>query len=274
MSTDPSSAGPRGGASRPGRRRPDRRSVDPQQPPAVLGPGGEFGEDGAGGNFWPTDQPAALRWVRENIAAFGGDPENITVAGQSGGALSVAALAGSRPKGRPLFRRAILQSPPLGLKIPTRTESLQRTATYLDIVGVRDVAELRAVPWPRLIAAAFEMFGRTGRWGYWSTPFLPVIDGVTLDRDPADLLISGAGADIDVLLGWTREEANFAFALSEPYVASTRDQVVARARDTFGNGTAWPRPCTRPGSPSSARAIPTTAPCRSGTAATGTRAPR
>ncbi|MCJ0875163.1 carboxylesterase/lipase family protein [Streptomyces sp. AP-93] len=202
-----------------------------------LGPLGYlyFGEDGAGGNFWLADQLAALRWVRDNIAAFGGDPDDITLAGQSGGALSVAALAGVRPKGRPLFRRAILQSPPLGLKIPTRGESLERTAAFLDILGARNVTELRAVPWPRLIAATFEMFGRTGRWGYWSTPFLPVLDGVTLDRDPADLLLGGAGADIDVLIGWTREEANFAFALSAPYAAATREQVIARARDTFGH---------------------------------------
>ncbi|MGW2017967.1 carboxylesterase/lipase family protein [Streptomyces sp. NPDC001927] len=202
-----------------------------------LGPLGYlyFGEDGAGGNFWLTDQLAALNWVRANIAAFGGDPENITLAGQSGGALSVAALAGAQTKGRPLFRRAILQSPPLGLKIPTRAESLQRTAAYLEILGAKNVAELRAMPWPRLIAATFEMFGRTARWGYWSTPYLPVIDGVTLDRDPAELLLSGAGAGIEVLIGWTREEANFAFALSEPYAASTKEQVLARARDTFGS---------------------------------------
>ncbi|MBT2469332.1 carboxylesterase family protein [Streptomyces sp. ISL-66] len=200
-----------------------------------LGPLGYlyFGGDGAGGNFWFTDQLAALRWVQDNVAAFGGDPDNITVAGQSGGAFSVAALAGARPKGRPLFRRAILQSPPLGLQIPTRAESLQRTATYLDILGAKDVTELRAVPWPRLIAATLQMFGRTARWGYWSTPFLPVLDGVTLDRDPADLLLTGPGADIDVLIGWTREEANFAFGLDETYAAATKDQVLARVRDTF-----------------------------------------
>ncbi|MCP3818465.1 carboxylesterase family protein [Streptomyces sp. A3M-1-3] len=204
-----------------------------------LGPLGYlyFGEDGAGGNFWLTDQRAALQWVRDNIAAFGGDPDNITVAGQSGGALSVAALAG-QSKGRPLFRRAILQSPPLGLQIPTRAESLQRTATYLEILGAKDVAELRSVPWPRLIAATLQMFGRTTRWGYWSTPFLPVLDGVTLDRHPADLLLRGSGEGVDVLIGWTREEANFAFGLSEPYAAATKDQVLGRARDTFGNRAA------------------------------------
>ncbi|MFI1284215.1 carboxylesterase/lipase family protein [Streptomyces sp. NPDC020858] len=205
-----------------------------------LGPLGYlyFGEDGAGGNFWLTDQLAALRWVRDNIAAFGGDPDQITLAGQSGGALSVAALAGARPAGRPLFKRAILQSPPLGLQIPTRAESLQRSATFLGVLGVRNVAEARAVPWPQLIAATFEMFQRTGRWGYWSTPFLPVLDEVTLERSPADLLLSGPGADIDVLIGWTREEANFAFALNPTYTASTKEQVLARVRDTFGGRAA------------------------------------
>ncbi|MFJ8666304.1 carboxylesterase/lipase family protein [Streptomyces sp. NPDC093600] len=202
-----------------------------------LGPLGYlyFGENGADGNFWLTDQLAALRWVKDNITAFGGDPDNITVAGQSGGAFSTAALAGTRTKGRPLFQRAILQSPPLGLEIPTRAESLQRTAAFLDILGAKDVAELRAVPWQRLIAATFEMFDRTARWGYWSTPFLPVIDMGTLDSNPAELLLSGPGADIDVLIGWTREEANFAFGLDERYAATTKDQVLARATDTFGN---------------------------------------
>ncbi|MBT2453361.1 carboxylesterase/lipase family protein [Streptomyces sp. ISL-86] len=205
-----------------------------------LGPLGYlyFGEDGAAGNFWLTDQIAALRWVRDNIAAFGGDPDEITVAGQSGGALSVAALAGARPKGRPLFRRAVLQSPPLGLRIPTRAESLERTAAYLDILGAKDVTELRGIPWPRLIAATIEMFGRTAQWGYWSTPFLPVLDGVTLARQPADLLVDGPGGDIEVLLGWTREEANFAFALNPAYAAATREQVLGRTRDTFGSRAA------------------------------------
>lgn len=61
-----------------------------------------------------------------------------------------------------------------------------------------------------------------------------MLDGVTLTRGPADLLLTGPGADIDLLIGWTREEAAFAFALSEPYAAATKEQVLARARDTFG----------------------------------------
>lgn len=80
------------------RRGPRRR--DPQLPPRSVGlPLLRRGR--RRGNFWLTDQLAALRWVRDNIAAFGGDPDDITLAGQSGGALSVAALAGVRPKRRP-----------------------------------------------------------------------------------------------------------------------------------------------------------------------------
>jgi para-nitrobenzyl esterase len=71
-------------------------------------------EDDAPGNFWLTDQLAALWWVRDNIARFGGDPRSVTVAGQSGGAMSTAALAG-HPEAEGLFQRVILQSPPLGL---------------------------------------------------------------------------------------------------------------------------------------------------------------
>ena len=191
----------------------------------------------ADANFWLTDQLAALRWVRENIAAFGGDPDNVTVAGQSGGAVSTAALAG-HPEGRRLFRRAILQSPPLGLHVPTRAESLERTAAFLEITGAKDVEELRTVPWQRLVEAMAEMFGRTMMWGYWPTPFLPVLDGATLPRHPADALLDGPGADLDLLIGWTREEANFGFGLDPTYAAATREQVVARAADSFGDRAA------------------------------------
>lgn len=201
-------------------------------------PGQEEPERQAGaGNFWLTDQLAALRWVRDNIAAFGGDPDNVTVAGQSGGAVSTAALAG-HPEGRKLFRRAILQSPPLGLRIPTRAQSLERTAAFLEITGAKDVEELRSVPWQRLVEATGEMFGRRTRWGYWSTPVLPVLDGVTLERHPLESLLEGPGQDIDVLIGWTGEEANFAFGLDPAYAGATREQVTARAADSLGDRAA------------------------------------
>ncbi|MFI5865500.1 carboxylesterase/lipase family protein [Streptomyces sp. NPDC051546] len=189
--------------------------------------------DGSGANHWLSDQLAALRWVRENISAFGGDPDSITVAGQSGGAVSTAALAGL-PEARGMIRRVILMSPPFGLDLPAPDACRERTAAFMELAGVKTLAELRAVPWPELIGAMGGLFALTTRWGYWPTPFLPVVDGVTLTRHPARALLQDAAADIEVMIGWTREEANFGFALNEAYAAADREQVTARIADTFG----------------------------------------
>ncbi|MFJ3828821.1 carboxylesterase/lipase family protein [Streptomyces sp. NPDC090046] len=202
-----------------------------------TGEGDEGGEGAAGGNFWLTDQLAALRWVKENIASFGGDPDCITVAGQSGGAVSTAALAG-HPQAAGLIRRVILQSPPFGLDLPRPDAYLERTAAYLELAGAEDLDRLRTLPWPELIGAGTGLFAQTMRWGYWPTPFLPVIDGVTLAGHPAEALLGGAAAGVDVMIGWTREEANFGFALDEGYAGATREEVTDRIADTFGKEAA------------------------------------
>ncbi|MEV2278082.1 carboxylesterase family protein [Nocardiopsis sp. NPDC049922] len=184
-------------------------------------------------NVWITDLVAALHWVRQNIARFGGDPDRVTVAGQSGGALSTAALTG-HPKARHLFQRAILQSPPLGLELPDRAAYARHCAGFLDLLGTRDPAELRAMQWERLIHATGAFFAATSRWGYWATPFLPVVDDATMARHPVESLLQDADPDIDVLIGWTREEATFGFALSEEYATATQERVVRRLAETFG----------------------------------------
>ncbi|WP_327281887.1 MULTISPECIES: carboxylesterase family protein [unclassified Streptomyces] len=188
-------------------------------------------------NPWLSDQLAALHWVKENISSFGGDPQSITVAGQSGGAVSTAALAG-HPRAAGLIRRVILQSPPFGLDLPDPDAYRERTAAYRELAGAKTAQELRALPWQALIGAGGGLFARTVRWGYWPTPFLPVIDGESLPRHPARALLHGAAADIDVMIGWTREEANFGFALDEGYAAATREQVIGRIEETFGSGAA------------------------------------
>ncbi|MET7299089.1 carboxylesterase family protein [Embleya sp. NPDC005575] len=196
------------------------------------------GAEEACGNFWLTDQLAALRWIREHIAAFGGDPDDITVAGQSGGAFSTAALA-AHPEGRGLFRRAILQSPPFGAATPDRAQSLRTTAALLEAAGVADIAQLRALPWERLVQATIAMFGVQARWGRWPVPFLPLIDGSTMTRHPLAALIDGAAdpgqnAGPDILLGWTADEACFAFGFNDMYANATTEQVRARFAESFG----------------------------------------
>ncbi|MFJ2745616.1 carboxylesterase/lipase family protein [Streptomyces sp. NPDC087440] len=189
------------------------------------------------GNPWLGDQLAALRWVVAHIAAFGGDPQNITVAGQSGGALSTAALAG-HPEAAGLIRRVLLQSPPFGLELPGPDEALERTAAFLELAGVKTVEEGRGLPWPALVGATGALFARTARWGYWPTPFLPVVDGVTLDRHPVEALLHGPARDVEVMIGWTREEARFGFGLDAGYAAADRDRVTDRLAETFGAGAA------------------------------------
>ncbi|MEU9863628.1 carboxylesterase family protein [Streptomyces sp. NPDC047971] len=202
-------------------------------PLGYLYTGPEEGNPEGAGNPWLSDQLAALRWVVAHIASFGGDPENVTVAGQSGGALSTAALAGL-PETQGLIKRVILQSPPFGLDLPDPDAYLERTSAYLELAGVKNVAELRELPWPVLIGAAGGLFARTSRWGHWPTPFLPVIDGITLTRHPVEALSQGAATGIDVMIGWTREEANFGFALDPGYANADQEQVTARIAETFG----------------------------------------
>jgi para-nitrobenzyl esterase len=154
-------------------------------------------------NLGLLDQVAALRWVRENIGAFGGDPDQVTVFGQSAGAHSLACLM-AVPAARGLFHRAILQSAPLGLGLasPARAARVARyfttalradpaTAPVEDILAAQEAAILRV----------------SGPGGLASPPFCP-----TAGTDPlpgADRWTSEvAGAGVDVMIGTTGAEMN------------------------------------------------------------------
>ncbi|MEV0236073.1 carboxylesterase family protein [Nonomuraea sp. NPDC050786] len=149
------------------------------------------------------DQIAALQWVRKNIAAFGGDPDRVTLAGQSAGALSALALL-HHPTGRGLFRQVILQSTPAGVRPYSTGEAAGVGEIFLDALGLRpdDAERLRTLPLSDLLAAQAETVRRTARPLTVTPPFQLVASGGV----PADLT-AGVPKDVPMLIGTTRDEA-------------------------------------------------------------------
>jgi len=178
--------------------------------------------DDAPCNRGVLDQLAALRWVRANIAGFGGDPGMVTVFGQSAGAASIAALvAGGHADG--LFRRAIVQSP--GNVFRPVDEARTVSAMITDELGVRPTAEaLAAVP-PEAVHAVqwnpvLVMSAEPGAWTHPHSPYTFVLDGGLLGERPWEAIRrSGAGRSVDLICGSTADEARLYTAGQEPAAA-------------------------------------------------------
>src|SRR5579885_1839750 len=181
-----------------------------------------IGQDYASGNYGVLDQIAALEWVRDNIEAFGGDPGNVTIAGESGGGAKVSALL-AMPSAAGLFHRAIIQSGP-GVRMlsPQKaTENAEKLLKALEIAP-RDVERLAMVPVEGIFAANAKVNGSPLRG--WS----PVVDGSALPHHPFDPVAPAISANIPIIIGTNKDEATL-FLLTDTEF-STLDTAGLRRR--------------------------------------------
>lgn len=190
-----------------------------------------FGEAYArSGNAGQLDLIAALEWVRDNAEAFGGDPKNVTIFGESGGGGKVSTLMAT-PAAKGLFHKAIVQSGP-GLKGAPKDQAAQVAERVLAELPIArgDAAALQALPAAELIRAAYAAQAKAGE----GLRFRPVVDGVVLPRDPFTPDAPAQSADIPLLIGVNKDEMSL-FLASSPWFGKLTDaELVQRAQAALG----------------------------------------
>ncbi|MFE4644007.1 carboxylesterase/lipase family protein [Streptomyces sp. NPDC056730] len=200
-----------------------------------LGIAGFLDLPGAPRNRGLLDVVAALRWVRENIAAFGGDPHNVTLFGQSAGATVVGGVLAT-PEAAGLFRRAIIQSGS-GLGAFTTEQAARVTGAAAEALGVDPRADAFAeISDERLVEAASRLTGIDLRTGTHTDPLAGLSPfSLVLDTQPAESVAAGLGADVDLLIGTNTEEGNLYLVPVGQYATSTARDVDAAAARSHSN---------------------------------------
>ncbi|MDX2375753.1 carboxylesterase/lipase family protein [Microbacterium sp. LRZ72] len=176
-----------------------------------------FGDEG---EFEPNvalkDVVAALEWVRANIRGFGGDPEAVTLAGESAGAGIVTTLMAS-PAARGLFHRAIAESSP-ATSVYDQDRAERVTRHVLDELGVApaDAAALRRMPADTLAAAGMTVYSQTPVSDPGTLAFTPVVDGDLVPEHPVDVFVRGGAHPVPLLIGTNHDETSLFTRMKSP----------------------------------------------------------
>ncbi len=192
-------------------------------------------ESKVSGNYGQLDQIAALRWIQANIAAFGGDPGRVTIAGQSAGGMSVHNLIAS-PLAKGLFHRAVVQSGGssvggggISLRARTLEDAEADGATFADAKGARSIADLRTMSWQKLMEAG--PADASGKIGTPMLRFAPIVDGYFLPSAARDVVAQRKHNDVPILTGVNAGELG---GFMVPQGPVTTESFIKRAQQLYG----------------------------------------